>query len=542
MKKNLTETNIYNEENKVRPYKEAMYASVFYLIFGLIWIFFSDLILNALIDDPEKIKKIQLAKGWIFVLLTGLIIYSITLYRMKLLESATNRLYDSYSSLVTLSQKIKNKDHQIHELSHYDPMTGLLNWQGLSIAFENMIKEKGEVALCYLDIDNIKHINETLGHENGNLLLKKISEKLKTFYDTKGIISRVSGDEFLILMPCDKDKNIEELALEIVNVAKTDWKEGNLELLVTSSLGVAVYPKHGNSFDDLMRHSDLAMYIAKGKGKNCFSIYNEIMGDEKKTYVQVISQIRKGIENKEFVLYYQPIINLSTKTLVAVEALIRWEHPIRGFLSPFHFIDIAEKSGQINQLGQWVFEEACQQLKQWGNEISDLKMSINLSGKRLFDKDLILKMKKVLLDLDLKPENVQIEITETAVMDNVEEAINLLNEMRDLGMVIALDDFGTGYSSLTHLQIFPIEVLKIDKDFISKLSDKGIGKEKNIINAIIELGHSLNLKIVAEGIESHEQSEYLIENGCDYGQGYYYDRPMKADDIEKKYFKDKTRI
>jgi EAL domain-containing protein (putative c-di-GMP-specific phosphodiesterase class I) len=306
--------------------------------------------------------------------------------------------------------------------------------------------------------------------------------------------------------------------------------------LVTASLGLALYPEHGEYFDQLMKHADLAMFIAKDNGKNQFSIYHDTIGMETKNYVEVVSQIRHAIEKEEFILYYQPIINLSSGKIIAVEALIRWEHPTRGFLTPYHFIDIAEKSGQISKIGKWVFEKACGQLKIWQEKDVNLKMSINLSGKRLFDENLIEDIKKTLKANGLKKGSVQIEITETAVMKNIQLAIGLLHQIRELGIQIALDDFGTGYSSLTYLQIFPIDVLKIDKEFIGNISIAGMEKDNNIINAIINLAHSMDLEIVAEGIETYDQAEYLLINDCDFGQGYYYDRPMPVEDIENKYF------
>lgn len=538
--KKLTQllSQVSGKQIKVKPHKEAVYITVIYLIFGVLWIFFSDSIVNALVKDVKLVQKIQLIKGWLYVFITAGFIYLIMLYRMRLLESATNEIHDGYSNLTAMTEELIEKEDEIYELSHYDPMTGLLNWLGLSIAFEHLTQEKKykKMALMYIDVDNIKHINETLGHENGNMLLKRIALKLDELCHKNSILSRVSGDEFVIVVPLETEDKLEELAKEVIKTVRTEWHYDHYEFLVTGSLGIALYPEHGEDFDQLMKHADLAMFIAKDNGKNQYSIYHDTIGMETKNYVEVVSQIRHGIEKEEFVLYYQPIIDLSNGKLIAVEALIRWQHPTRGFLTPYHFIDIAEKSGQISKIGKWVFEKACGQLKNWQENDIELKMSINLSGKRLFDENLIEDMKKTLKENDLKKGSIQIEITETAVMKNIHLAIELLHKIRDLDIQIALDDFGTGYSSLTYLQIFPIDVLKIDKEFISNISIAGMEKENNIINAIINLAHSMNLKIVAEGIETYDQAEYLLINDCDYGQGYYYDRPMPAEEIENKYF------
>jgi|GEM_PF-647150 len=523
---------------RIDPSKEAFLITVFYLIFGLLWIFLSDTILNIVVKDQNTIQTIQLFKGWLFVFLTGAIIYSMTFYRMKHLKRTWEMLKKSRRNISSLSQELELKEDKIYELAYYDPMTNLLNWQGLATAFEELMldKDDDQFAIYYVDIDNIKHINETLGHNNGNLLLKEIADRIRVVCQENCVVSRVSGDEFVLIKPYDQENQVHDFGKAVVKACQLEWGEEGFEFMVTASVGVALYPHHGQAFDNLMRHADLAMFIAKDQGRNQYAIYKDAIGIQTKAYVEMIGHIRRGIEKDEFLLYYQPIVDIQSEEIIGVEALIRWEHPQKGFLTPYHFIDIAEQSGQISNLGHWVFDQACRQLRVWKDLGIPLKMSINLSGKRLFDKGLVASLKKIRDVNGLEAGDIQLEVTETSVMENLEEAIKILKAIRDLGILIALDDFGTGYSSLTYLQKFPIDVLKIDKVFISKLYSSQSDKSHNILDTIIDLGHRMNLTIVAEGVESQDQVDYLKRHKCDYGQGYLYDKPMSPHLIEEKYF------
>ncbi|WP_240840762.1 bifunctional diguanylate cyclase/phosphodiesterase [Acidaminobacter sp. JC074] len=524
----------------IRPRREALYITFWYLLLGCLWILFSDSLLNMLVKDPELIRVIQLAKGWFYVLLTGAYIYTLIYYRIRLLKQATDEIHEGYANLAAMQEELIEKEDEIFELSHYDRMTGLLNWVGLSIAFDNMLQSNSlhKQVVLYIDIDNIKHVNDTLGHDKGNLVLSQIAEKLQAVASEKDILSRISGDEFILIMPYDG--SITDLHKKVQQIRKhisTTWKFDRYEFIITASIGVALYPDHGDNLETIIKNADSAMFIAKENGRDQHYLYDEKISKKTEHYIEMVTQIRYGITQNEFVLYYQPIVDLRTGKLKGMEALIRWEHPLKGFLTPYHFIDICEESGQINEIGKWVFESACKQCKQWLDRgVREFKMSVNLSGKRLYNPTLLKDMKEVLDRYDLDASYIQVEITETAVMENLNKAIEILNEIRDLGIVLALDDFGTGYSSLTYLQMFPIQVLKIDKEFIKRISVEEAEKENKIINSVIYLAHSLDLEIVAEGIEVPEQAEYLVINDCDLGQGYYYDKPMAVNDFENKYF------
>lgn len=528
-----------NNRRKIMPHREALYVTVWYVVLGALWILFSDTLVNTFIKNTEVIKVVQLLKGWFYVIITGIYIYVLIYLRIKLLRSTADQVYDSYRKLGEANEELALKEEEIYALSNYDRMTNLLNWNGLANVFDQYIDPNKSYVMFYIDIDNIKHVNDTLGHDQGNVLLEKVAEKLNRYKKENDIIARLSGDEFLLLQPFDNtDMQLHKQATQLVNHLRIHWKIDKYEFFVTASVGIAKYPEHGKSLDLLIKNSDAAMFQAKDLGKDQHYLYNQSISKRTENYVEVISQIRHGINNEEFVLYYQPIVKMGSKELVAVEALIRWEHPERGFLTPYHFIEIAERSGQINEIGKWVFKSACQQIHTWqSHNMPPTKVSVNLSGIRLFAPELIDDIKEAMELYQVDPKYIQVEITETTVMENLNRAIKILEEIRALGISIALDDFGTGYSSLTYLQIFPIDVLKIDKEFIKNISVEGMEKENNIINAVINLGHSLELEIVAEGIEESEQSEYLMINDCDYGQGYYFDKPIPVEEFEEKYLK-----
>ncbi len=523
----------------IHPKKEAIYITFWYLLIGSLWILFSDSIVNFLVKDTEMLKTVQLLKGWLYVLLTGIYIYTLIYYRVNLLRNASQEIHEGYEELASMQEELIEKEDEIFELSHYDRMTGLLNWVGLSIAFDHLLESDniGKHVFLYIDIDNIKHVNDTLGHEKGNLVLSNIGEKLSSIASKSDILARVSGDEFALVMPYDDDReNLHKKINQIRKRINTTWKFDRYEFLITSSIGVSIYPDHGDNLESVMKNADSAMFRAKGNGRDQHYIYDEKISQKTENYIEMVTEIRYGISKDEFLLHYQPIVDLKTGDLKGVEALIRWEHPVRGFLTPYHFIEISEESGQINEIGKWVFESACKQYRTWYDKgFHGFKISVNLSGKRLFSKTLIQDLKSSIEKHDVNPKYIQIEITETAVMENLTKAIEILNEIHEIGITLALDDFGTGYSSLTYLQMFPIQVLKVDKEFINNISVAGMEKENKIINSVIYLAHSLDLEIVAEGIETSEQAEYLLLNNCDLGQGYYYAKPMHIDDIEAKY-------
>lgn len=429
-------------------------------------------------------------------------------------------------------------EKKLHKLAYYDVLTKLPNRAMFEEEGEKLIdksKEKNEkMAFVYLDIDNFKHINDILGHEAGDKFIQHIGKILSENIKPPNIVSRLGGDEFGIILVNIKDiNNVVERVNFILKNIKQPWTMQNHKFYITASMGVALYPKHGSNLSDLMQNADTAMFSVKDYGKDGYCIFTPQIKEKTLRHIEMCSLLKTAIDNEEFMLYYQPQVDLKNNKIIGVEALIRWNHPERGFIPPAEFITFAEETGHIEQIGQWVFKTACKQKREWEKSgYIGMKMSINLSGKRLSEGNLIDNTEKALSINDIIIcKGMEVEITETAIMTDLEEAIRVLNELKQIGLTIALDDFGTGYSSLTYLQKLPIDVLKVDREFIKNIMNKN--EDYYIFKAIIDLAHNLGLEVVAEGIETKEQLEVLIESGCDIGQGYYFSRPGPAWEIEK---------
>lgn len=430
-----------------------------------------------------------------------------------------------------------NLQDRLHSLAYYDSLTQLPNRTMLQEEVNKQIKQAEErkikLAFIYLDIDNFKHINDTMGHAVGDKLILHIADMLSYQIKSPNLVARLSGDEFAVVLV--NVENINDVILEINGIFKClrrPWILEKQEFYISASMGVAVYPEHGTDLATLMQNADTAMFHMKENGKDGFSIFTSDMREKTWQYIQMTNQLRVAIQNEEFLLYYQPQIDLESGKIIGVEALIRWIHPEKGFISPMEFIPFAEETGYISEIGKWVLKTACKQKKKWEEEgYSHIKMSVNLSSKRLTQEGLVSNIKHILDEYNMKCCNIELEITETAVMDDLEKAIEVLQQLKQLGITIALDDFGTGYSSLTYVQKLPIDILKVDREFIKNIINED--EESYIFKLIVELAHSLDLKVIAEGVETKEQLSFLKKNGCDVGQGYYFSRPIPASEIEK---------
>lgn len=431
----------------------------------------------------------------------------------------------------------KEMEKRLHSLAYYDILTQLPNRTMFEEKIEQLlhnVKEAGrKVAVIYIDVDNFKHINDTMGHRTGDKFIVYIANILKYHIQHPNMVARLSGDEFVIVLTDIHSAN--DVILELNDLLKhirRPWVLKNQEFFVSVSMGIAIYPEHGEDFTTLLQNADTAMFHTKENGKDGFCFYTSDMHEKTLDYIQLRSQLRHAIKNQEFMLYYQPQIDLKSGQLIGVEVLIRWLHPEKGFVLPTEFIPMAEKMGYIREIGEWVLKTACDQKKQWEQKgYIPIKMAINLSSKHLTDHDFIKTMKKAIEQENINCSEIELEITETAVMDNMDIALDAILHLRDFGFSIALDDFGTGYSSLTYLQKLPIDILKIDREFIRQIAKKD--KEHFLITSIIQLAHNLNMKVVAEGIETKEQEEFLTKYHCDIGQGYYYSKPVSAKGIEK---------
>jgi diguanylate cyclase (GGDEF)-like protein/PAS domain S-box-containing protein len=438
----------------------------------------------------------------------------------------------------------KAMERKLVSLAYYDGLTGLPNRQ----MFENVLNDQiqqaeldqRKLALLYLDLDNFKKINDTLGHHYGDKLLKNIADVLRvTVKDTMNI-SRLSGDEFVVILSNVMDSiEFHNSIIAIMEAINQAWIiEGN-ELYITSSVGISIYPEDGQDVQTLLKSADTAMYVAKENAKNSYTFYTPEMHEKSLNFLNMEKDLRNALLNKEFVLYYQPLINLKTGKITGVEALIRWLHPEKGMVPPNDFIPFAEESGAIIHIGEWVIHEACRQLKQWYDMgLPQINIAINLSAKQMRQQDLIDKIIHITNSMGVNGRNLVFEITENVALHDLKQSINTLNMLRSMDMRVALDDFGTGYSSLNYLKKLPIDIIKIDKSFVQDITKHF--DEKFIAKTIIDLAHNMDVIVTAEGIEMEDQYKILREHGCDFGQGYLFSKPLPVDEIEGLLLSDKV--
>jgi diguanylate cyclase (GGDEF)-like protein/PAS domain S-box-containing protein len=432
----------------------------------------------------------------------------------------------------------KQMEEKIKYHAYFDSLTDLPNRvllkdrlnQGISHAQMNGEK----LAVLYLDLDRFKFINDTLGHSFGDLLLQDVAKRICACVSKNATVSRQGGDEFTIYLPNIKNENE---VLKVVNLVIDSFSEPfNLnenEIYIKTSIGISLFPDNGDTSEILIKNADTAMYKSKEVSGNSYHFFSEEMDTRTFENIQLENALYKALEQNELVLFYQPQINYKTCEIEGVEALLRWNHPIKGMISPDKFIPIAEETGLIVPIGEWVLKEACRQLKDWheqGN--SSLNMAVNLSVRQFEQNNLFSIVKNVLKQVELSPEYLHLELTENLIVKNTELTLKTMKKLKDLGVNIAIDDFGTGYSSLGYLKNMPIKTLKIDKSFVQDMTND----DAAITNTIITLAQNLNLNVIAEGVETKEQAEFLFEQNCYLMQGYLFCRPMKAKDIAEKYF------
>ena len=424
----------------------------------------------------------------------------------------------------------------LYSLAHHDILTGLPNRVLLEDRFvqakAQANRQQTGFAVMFLDLDRFKIINDTLGHAIGDELLRLVASRLQRTLRETDTVARIGGDEFIVLLAnCENRDVVTHLTDKIMKSLALPFHLRDHELFVTASLGGCMYPEDGLDSESMMKKADIAMYHAKALGRNNFQFYdNQIDRNASRRFV-ISNSLRKGLEHGEFRLYYQPKVDVLSGRIVAVEALVRWDHPELGMLLPLEFIQLAEENGLIVQLGEWVLRTACSQNVQWYNEgITNLRIAVNLSGYQLKHKALLSSVRNILAETGMSPDYLEFEITESVIMQNPDLAVSILSSITDLGIHISIDDFGTGYSSLAHLKRFSVNTLKIDKSFIK---DVNLNSTDAAIATIIAMGNSLNLNVIAEGVETQAQYEFLKENNCDQIQGYLISRPLPPDEFTK---------
>lgn len=439
---------------------------------------------------------------------------------------------DVYKQLSVAEQELRHQYEEMERMAYYDLITNLPNWNFFSKKLSERIDNSSEkFAVFKVDLCNFKNVNDTYGHEYGDKLLKSIGESMQRSLGEDFIVARTNGDEFLILQPKIGNKldatNIAEKLLSILNGL---WQIDEKEFFISVNIGVAVYPDHGEDIAGILRNVDIAVNKAKELGKNLYRFFEISMHDEIMRKTELEKQLRKAIKNNEFSLHYQPQVNVKNRKIVSFEALIRWKNEKFGWISPGEFIGLAEETGLIIPIGEWVLRAACLQNKEWRAQGYTYDfISVNVSATQLQKSDFINMVKRVLKETDTKPESLEIEITESIMMESLDLNLNALNELRSMGFRVALDDFGTGYSSLNYLKSLPINTLKIDKTFIDGLCKNSY--EEIITEQIIKLAHKMDLEVVAEGVELEEQLKSLEGKHCNKIQGYYFAKPLPPEDI-----------
>lgn len=484
------------------------------------------------IPNPLKNKDALIPYTSIFIMLL-LVIHS---YQWNFNALSTGLLM---IFLIVLGRQVKilrkNKSLLSHlkHLAYHDPLTGLKNRRNFMEEIENILiaHPKKQVALLLIDLDRFKVVNDTLGHHVGDVILVKTAERLQQSLQHKASVFRFGGDEFIMVLPDATEAKCVDLAKTILTAFQPPFLSKGHEINITPSIGISLFPEHGTTSEALVKKADSAMYLSKENGKNAFNFYNNELDYIMMRKLQIETELRKAISCNQLLLYYQPKVELRSSQVIGMEALLRWEHPELGWISPVEFIPVAEETRQIVVIGEWVLQRACRQNKLWQEKgLPPLCVSVNVSALQFQHEHFLESVQNALQESGLDPRYLELEITES-ITQNIGETRVVLESLREMGIKISVDDFGTGYSSLSLLQKLPIDTIKIDKSFIDELEENG---QHSMVKTIIDLSLNLHLDVVAEGIETAGQLKFLEENGCITGQGYLFSRPVAPDAFEKK--------
>ncbi|MCD4839486.1 MULTISPECIES: GGDEF domain-containing phosphodiesterase [Neobacillus] len=431
--------------------------------------------------------------------------------------------YISIRQDITKQKEIEEKNFYY---VHHDALTGLRNRRCFNKDLSKWITETEQMALLFLDLNRFKFVNDTLGHSIGDQILRDVAKRLSDHLNGKSELYRFGGDEFIIVIKNRTPDEVRTLANEIIKQLEEPFFHEKEKLYLGASIGVSFFPDDGNDIESLVIKADMAMYKAKKGGGHFVQFYTSDIYEEMTKTIHLEAELRQALEEEQFKLHYQPQVDISSNKIIGVEALIRWEHPVLGNISPLEFIPIAEETGLIVPITEWVLRTACRQNQRWQESgISPFIIGVNISSS-LVNKDLVPMVKRILKETKLKPNYLEIELTES-IMQDPKITLPILKELKELGIRISIDDFGTGYSSLAYLRQLPIDRLKIDRSFIDEMKkDNGA-----IVQAIIDLGTRLCLNVIAEGIETNEQLDLLTQLNCKEGQGYYFSRPLSSNEI-----------
>lgn len=478
---------------------------------------------NLVVSRSQPTPKWRSTTGYIFSALAGLLAVWIVYYILQQPEK--------------LRRTVIEKTRELEYHANNDALTGLANRRFLSEQLDRVLREHPRYShpavLMYMDLDDFKRVNDSMGHAAGDTLLQQIADRLKRSVRDSDIVTRLGGDEFgILLLDSESVRDVGRIAAQIIDSVEQPVRLGNKSFVVSTSIGITMIPTDGQDNATILKNADLAMYSAKKSGKRNFCFYNQSLQAAAIAKQELEDDLCLAINEKQFVLHYQPIVSLSTGELDSCEALIRWQHPQRGLLYPDKFISSAEETGKIIDIGYWVIERVCNQIK-WAESGSKPlhRFSINLSPKQFKDPLLIEKIRTIIQSTDIDARLLELEVTESCVMEDVDAAIDMLAKLKELGITIALDDFGTGYSSLSLLKRLPVDRLKIDQSFARDLETDS--DDQKIVEGLISMAHKLELNVVAEGIETEDQLQFLRTYQCDFGQGYLFSKPAPIDQLEQ---------
>ncbi|SNS13801.1 PAS domain S-box-containing protein/diguanylate cyclase (GGDEF) domain-containing protein [Noviherbaspirillum humi] len=452
----------------------------------------------------------------------------------RTVRGAASEILFFEGTVIDITQRKLYEERIRHQATH-DALTGLPNRNLMHDRLQQAILHASRAgslaAVAFIDLDQFKFINDSLGHPAGDMLLKIVASRLTSCMRASDTVARQGGDEFvLVLHNHPSEASITDTVQRLLEAVAAPWSANGIELHVTCSIGISIYPNDGLDAETLLRNADAAMYRAKELGRNNFAFFSAEMSVNATERLGMLSRLRNALQRNEFLLHYQPKVCLKTGRLVGAEALLRWHNGSHGPIPPGRFIPLAEESGLIVEIGEWVLRSACRQAVAWQRAgAPPLPIAVNLSPRQLLRDDLLDVVEQALRDTGLDPACLELEITETVIMRDVEKSLHTLHRLKQLGIGIAIDDFGTGYSSLNYLKRLPVDKLKIDRSFVSDITTDP--DDAAITRAVISLAHILNLKVVAEGVETEAQHRFLLENGCDEVQGYYFGKPMAHQDF-----------
>lgn len=475
----------------------------------------------------NTIEPINLATGTITIVILTVIGFAVWMlahdYRTAL------------DDLARENERVKTAKTHIEHMAMHDPLTGLPNrimaQHNFDTIFQKARAQHQLLGIIFIDLDNLKPINDSLGHQAGDQILKEVALRLLSYTKKVDLVCRYGGDEFIVFMPhIDSADEVSKASLEILQLVSENYLYRNIEIFCTCSIGIALAPQDGDDLDILIKKADIAMYHSKDSGRNSFRFFNPAISRNMLEHISLISGMRKALQENQFSLYYQPKIDLQTNDICGLEALLRWHHPEQGFIPPATFIPLAESSGLIIQLGEWVITEACEQARRWYDEGTlQFAVAVNISSIQFKRGNIDAIVLGALSASGLPPQYLELELTESLLIEDSDRLANTLSSLRAEGVHLSIDDFGTGYSNLGYLKKFEVEALKIDQSFVRKMDDQT--GDAAIVRAIIQMSASLGLKTIAEGVEDAGTAALLRSLGCTQAQGYYWARPMPADEV-----------